>query len=182
MLSTSAVATSASGAVVTQTRQRYAARGGPLRGYGGPPRVARHKYTIPVQSYFMKPRWFERRNAGQRWGGSSPTKLPGSMVWQKVKRLKPRNLNPSWKSSFAVAEELLKLPLIPPCIRATSKALVSHLRFSHLGGRSSSRVALPPRPSPSLHPAWLLKDIGSACAEAPPLPPYLYPHAPSLRV
>ena len=88
---------------MTQTRQRYAARGGPLRGYGGPlyaarggplrgyggpprdsrraatrlwragryaaprggpqtttrPRrgaATRHKYTIPVQSYFMKPR------------------------------------------------------------------------------------------------------------------------------
>jgi hypothetical protein len=61
---------------VTQTRQRYAARGGPLRGYGGPLYAARggplrgyggplrgyggraatrHKYTIPVQSYFMKP-------------------------------------------------------------------------------------------------------------------------------
>ena len=61
---------------MTQTRQRYAARGGPLRGYGGPlyaarggplrggpqtttrPRrgaATRHKYTIPVQSYFMKP-------------------------------------------------------------------------------------------------------------------------------
>jgi hypothetical protein len=66
---------------------RYAARGKPLRGYGGPlrgsrraatrlwragrygpqtttrpPRGAatRHKYTIPVQSYFMKPR--ARRN------------------------------------------------------------------------------------------------------------------------
>ena len=44
---------------------RYAARGGPLRGYGG--RAAtRHKYTIPVQSYFMKPSMWEgyRRHTG----------------------------------------------------------------------------------------------------------------------
>ena len=47
----------ACGAAHAAMAGRYAARGGPLRGYGG--RAATRSggpQTIPVQSYFMKPR------------------------------------------------------------------------------------------------------------------------------
>ena len=45
----------------------------------------------------------------------------------------------SGQNSFRARGQIFK---IPPCIRATSKALVTHLRFSHLGGRSCACMAL----------------------------------------